>query len=139
MQYTNPLMISLLSVGMIFLAILAATGGALMATLKEPAAQLMRPKAPPAGKRILLERITFIWRRLPFTWKVTARNLFRYKKRLFMTLLGVAGCTALLLAALGLRDSLGVVTGATVTLSADGVNAEQAVAALEELLLRDVY
>ena len=111
MQYTNPLMISLLSVGMIFLAILAATGGALMATLKEPAAQLMRPKAPPAGKRILLERITFIWRRLPFTWKVTARNLFRYKKRLFMTLLGVAGCTALLLAALGLRDSLGVVTG----------------------------
>ena len=111
MQYTNPLMISLLSVGMIFLAILAATGGALIATLKEPAAQLMRPKAPPAGKRILLERITFLWRRLPFTWKVTARNLFRYKKRLFMTLLGVAGCTALLLAALGLRDSLGVVTG----------------------------
>ena len=110
MQYTDPLLVSLLSVGLIFLAIIAATGGALVATLREPAAQLMRPKAPPAGKHILLERITFLWRKLPFIWKVTARNLFRYKKRLFMTLLGVAGCTALLLTALGLRDSLGDIT-----------------------------
>ena len=110
MQYTNSVFISLLSAGLIFLAIVAATVFALVTALREQSAVLMRPKAPPAGKRILLERITPIWRRLPFTWKVTARNLFRYKKRLFMTLLGVAGCTALLVAALGLRNSIGDVT-----------------------------
>ncbi len=106
----DMLTVSILSVGLIFLAIVAATTGALIATLREHSAVLMRPKAPPAGKRILLERITPLWRRFPFTWKVTARNLFRYKKRLFMTLLGVAGCTALLVAALGLRNSIGDIT-----------------------------
>ena len=110
MQYTNTLPVSILSAGLILLAILAATTGALAATLREQSAVLMRPKAPPAGKRILLERITPLWRRFPFTWKVTCRNLFRYKKRLFMTLLGVAGCTALLVAALGLRNSISDIT-----------------------------
>lgn len=71
------------------------------------AAALMRPKAPKPGKIILLERIPFIWKRLKFTHKVTARNLFRYKSRFFMTVVGVAGCTALLLVGFGLKDSIG--------------------------------
>ena len=73
--------------------------------LKLSPAALMRPKAPKPGKRILLEYITPLWRHMSFTSKVTARNLFRYKARFFMTVVGVAGCTALMVAALGLRDS----------------------------------
>ena len=96
----------LLSAGLILLAVMAATLGALRGSLRDCAAQLMRPKAPPAGKRILLERITPIWRRMKFTHKVTARNLFRYKKRFFMTIIGITGCTALLLTGFGLRDSI---------------------------------
>ncbi len=69
-------------------------------------AQLMRPKPPKDGKRILLERIGFIWKRLKFTTKVTFRNLFRYKARLLMTVIGIAGCTALLLTGFGLRESI---------------------------------
>lgn len=69
-------------------------------------AQLMIPKAPPAGKRIFLERIPFLWNRLSFTRKVTFRNLFRYKKRFFMTIIGVAGCSALLVTGFGMRDSI---------------------------------
>lgn len=69
-------------------------------------AQLMRPKPPKEGKRILLERITFIWKRLKFTTKVTYRNLFRYKARLLMTVIGIAGCTALLLTGYGLQYSV---------------------------------
>ena len=72
-------------------------------------AQLMRPKAPKLGKPIFLERIHGIWSRLSFSQKVTARNIFRYKKRLFMTIIGIMGCTALLLAGLGLNDSISTV------------------------------
>ena len=68
-------------------------------------AQAMRPKAPKAGKRILLERITPLWKHMGFTAKLTARNLFRYKVRLCMTVIGVAGCTALIVAAFGLLNS----------------------------------
>lgn len=75
--------------------------------LTQRPASLMRPKTPKAGKRNLLERIGFIWNRMKFTSKVTARNLFRYKARFFMTVIGVAGCTALILAAFGLMDSIG--------------------------------
>ena len=75
--------------------------------LNRTPASLMRPKTPKAGKRNLLERIGFIWNRMKFTSKVTARNLFRYKPRFFMTVIGVAGCTALILAAFGLMDSIG--------------------------------
>jgi putative ABC transport system permease protein len=74
--------------------------------LADTPASLMRPKAPKAGKRILLERIGFLWKRLSFTKKITARNLFRYKKRLYMTVFGIAGCTALLLTGFGLKDSI---------------------------------
>lgn len=69
-------------------------------------ATLMRPKAPKPGKRILLEYIRPLWKHMNFTSKVTARNLFRYKARFFMTVIGVAGCTALIVAAFGLRDSI---------------------------------
>ena len=69
-------------------------------------AKLMQPKAPAAGKRIWLEHLPFIWKRLSFTHKVTCRNLFRYKKRFFMTVIGVAGCSALLVTGFGLRDSI---------------------------------
>ncbi|NLW21830.1 MAG: FtsX-like permease family protein [Tissierellia bacterium] len=74
--------------------------------LKETTAALLRPRAPKAGKRILLERIPIIWNRFNFSWKVTIRNIFRYKRRFFMTVFGIAGCTALILAAFGIRDSI---------------------------------
>ena len=69
-------------------------------------AVLMRPKAPKAGKRVFLEKVDFIWTKLSFTGKVTVRNLFRNKKRFAVTVIGIAGCTALLLAACGLRDAV---------------------------------
>ena len=77
--------------------------------LKIKPATLMRPKAPKPGKRILLEYITPLWKRMNFTSKVTARNLFRYKARFLMTVIGVAGCTALIIGGLGLKDSIGVI------------------------------
>ena len=93
-------------------ALVCTTAAALMACMAElrsnPAA-LMRPKAPKAGKRVLLEKIPFIWKRLSFTRKVTVRNLFRYKKRIFMTILGIAGCTALTMAGFGIYSSISVI------------------------------
>lgn len=79
--------------------------------LSEAAAQLMRPKAPKSGKRIFLERITFIWKRLKFLHKVSARNIFRYTKRFIMMVLGIGGCTALLITGFGLKDSIENVVG----------------------------
>lgn len=97
-------------------AFLSVCGGILLVTwlvcrtlLRETPASLMRPRAPVAGKRILLERLTFLWKRLSFHRKVAFRNLFRYKKRLLMTVVGVAGCTALLLTGFGLQDSIGCI------------------------------
>lgn len=75
-------------------------------SLREPPATLMLPRAPKAGRRILLEHVTSIWRRLSFSWKVTARNLFRYKRRLLMTVIGISGCASLLLVGFGLHDSI---------------------------------
>ena len=69
-------------------------------------ATVLRPEAPKVGKKIFLERISILWNRLSFSWKVTLRNLFRYKKRIIMTVIGIAGCTALLLTGFGIRDSL---------------------------------
>ncbi len=83
-----------------------STLGACLATLRSTPAALMRPKTPKAGKRILLEHITPLWKRMKFTHKVTARNLLRYKKRFFMTVAGIGGCTALIIAGFGLRASL---------------------------------
>lgn len=99
--------------GLILLASGSVAGITLLATLYsiyseliEMPSQLMRPKAAKAGKKILLERITFIWKRLSFLQKVTARNIFRYKKRFFMTIIGIAGCSALLVAGFGINDSI---------------------------------
>lgn len=72
-------------------------------------AQIMRPQSPKPGKRVLAERIPFLWKRLSFNQKTTVRNMFRYKKRLFMTVIGVAGCMGLVLVGLGLHDSITVV------------------------------
>lgn len=79
---------------------------ALRKTLAENPAQLLLPKAPKKGAHILLEKITFLWTRMSFTQKVTARNIFRYKSRMLMTIFGVAGCTGLLVMGLGIKDSL---------------------------------
>ena len=76
-------------------------------SLAETPAALLLPRAPKAGKRVLLERVGFIWKRLGFNSKVTIRNIFRYKKRFFMTTIGIGGCTALLLTGFGLRNSIG--------------------------------
>ena len=85
---------------------LLATVGACYSTLMECPARLMLPRAPKPGKRVFLEHIPFIWKHLSFTKKVTVRNLLRYKKRFFMTVIGIAGCTGLLLTGFGLRDSI---------------------------------
>lgn len=74
--------------------------------LKEVAADLMRPKAPKAGKRVFLEHVPFIWKRLKFLQKVSVRNIVRYKKRFFMMVIGISGCTALLVMGFGVRDSV---------------------------------
>ncbi|MDE6108226.1 MAG: FtsX-like permease family protein, partial [Oscillospiraceae bacterium] len=90
-------------------AVFCVAGTALatsFATLTAVPATLMRPRAPQAGKRVLLERVGFIWKRLSFTRKVTVRNLFRYKKRFWMAVIGIGGCTALLITGFGLRDSI---------------------------------
>ncbi|MGN0985517.1 MAG: FtsX-like permease family protein, partial [Candidatus Enterenecus sp.] len=90
-------------------AVLCTTGAALWAcqsTLSATPANLMRPKAPKAGRRVFLEHIRPVWRRLSFTWKVTMRNLFRYQKRFWMTVIGIGGCTALIVTGFGLHDSI---------------------------------
>jgi putative ABC transport system permease protein len=74
--------------------------------LYETAANLMRPKAPKAGKRVFLEKIPFVWNKMKFLKKVSVRNIFRYKKRLFMMIIGISGCTALLLTGFGINDSI---------------------------------
>ncbi len=98
--------IALVSGGLGVGVTLVATYGAVVASLREVPATLMLPRAPVAGKRILLERIGPVWRRLSFLGKVTCRNLFRYKRRFAMTVIGISGCTALLLVGFGLRDAI---------------------------------
>ena len=89
---------------------LLCTGGATLFScyqaLSEQPSALIRPKTPGTGKRTLLERCTFLWKHLSFTWKSTLRNLFRYKKRFFMTLFGIGGCMGLVMVGFGLRDSI---------------------------------
>ena len=93
---------TLIAIGCIMLS----TYLAVKKSLKEVPAELLRPKSPKAGKRVLLERITFIWKRLSFSRKVTVRNVFRYKKRFLMTILGIGGCTGLIIAGFGLQDCI---------------------------------
>ena len=96
------------SIGLILMS-LCMIGATIYAAWKElvnTPATLMRPKAPKMGRRVLLERLTFIWKRLSFSQKVTIRNIFRYKKRVLMTIIGILGCTSLILAGFGLKDSI---------------------------------
>ena len=94
------------AVGASFISVIAATIMACARTLRQSPAELMRPAAPKKGKRVLLEKVPFIWNRLSFQYKSTFRNLFRYKKRLFMTLFGIGGCMALMLIGYGVKDSV---------------------------------
>ena len=98
--------IAFMAIAAMAVCMAAATFSACYASLKEVPATLMRPTAPKAGRRVLLEKIPFIWKKLSFTSKVTVRNLFRYKKRFFMSVIGIAGSGALLVTAFGLNDSI---------------------------------
>ncbi len=113
MMYTVPEIIlefNWIYLGIGMLCALACTVGATIFScskeLSSTPAMLMRPKAPKQGKRVLLERIPFIWSRLKFTHKVTVRNIFRYKKRFLMTIVGIMGCTSLIVAGFALRDAV---------------------------------
>lgn len=96
----------ILGVGLAYLCIVGATIYSCLKELANNPAELMRPKAPEIGKRVLLEHIPFIWNKFKFTQKVTFRNLFRYKKRFLMTIIGIAGCTSLIVAGFGLKESV---------------------------------
>ena len=91
---------------LICVCIIGATIYAVLKELVQTPSNLMRPKAPKMGKRVLLEKIPFIWKRLSFSQKVTVRNIFRYKKRFLMTIIGILGCTALIVVGFGVRDSI---------------------------------
>ena len=97
----------LVSAGSMVAAIALTVFFSARSALSGTPAELMRPKAPKAGKRVFLERIGFLWNKLSFFGKVSGRNLFRYKRRMFMTIIGIAGCTALSLTGFGLKDSIG--------------------------------
>lgn len=91
------------------IAVICITGSTVHSAykeLKDEPSSLMRPKSPKMGKKVILEKIPFIWKRLNFSSKTTVRNVFRYKKRALMTIIGISGCTALILAGFGLRDSI---------------------------------
>lgn len=112
-MYTLPQLQYTLQLPLAFASSLAVSSVTILAAvfacykeLVETPSLLMRPKAPKVGKKILLERIPWLWNRFNFTLKVTARNLFRYKKRFFMTVIGISGCTALLVAGFGIRNSI---------------------------------
>lgn len=97
---------ALLGTGLALACTVMATIAACYKELAAQPAQLMRPAAPKSGKRVLMERIGFLWKRLSFSQKATIRNLIRYKKRFFMTIFGIGGCMALLIVGFGLRDSI---------------------------------
>ncbi len=105
-EFTSDPLIFVLVMLVSLLCSVGVTCLTIFGELSSMPAELIRPKAPVAGKRILLERMTFIWKYLHFTWKVSIRNVFRFKKRMWMMIIGIAGCTALLFAAFGIRDSI---------------------------------
>lgn len=98
--------IAILGLVLISICIVGATIYTALKELKNTPSVLMRPKAPKSGNRVFLEKIPFIWKRLNFSNKVTVRNLFRYKKRFYMTIIGILGCTALILTGFGIKDSI---------------------------------
>ena len=113
MMYTMPSIIisfnyenATIGLDLMYICIVGATLYSILREVRHTPATLLRPKAPKVGKRVLLERITPIWKRLNFSQKVTIRNIFRYKKRFLMTIIGIFGCTSLILAGFGLKDSI---------------------------------
>lgn len=104
--YVSDLPLALVSLTVAVLCSVGTTWLSCHKELKEVAADLMRPKAPKAGKRVFLEYVPFIWKRLKFLQKVSVRNIVRYKKRFFMMVIGISGCTALLVMGFGVRDSV---------------------------------
>ena len=116
LYHTMPTVIMEVNMKYTLIAGIAAFASTTIATmfacyrmLRATPAKLMRPKSPKEGKKILLEKMPFIWKHFNFTQKITARNVFRYKKRLFMTLIGIAGCTALIFMGFGLRNSIATI------------------------------
>ena len=106
LEYIINTPLAFISLLVSLLCSMGATMLSCYAEFREVPAQLIRPKSPKDGKRILLERVPFIWKKISFLYKVSFRNIFRYKKRFFMMVLGISGCTALLLTGLGVRDSI---------------------------------
>ncbi len=108
-RFTTHIPLMIVSTILIVSVTTLSAFGACWSELIETPALLMRPKAPKLGKKIFLERITWLWNRFSFTSKVTARNIFRYKKRFFMTVVGISGCTALLVAGFGMKNSINAI------------------------------
>ena len=106
LEFSTSIPLFILSLGVALICTVGVSVVTAMSALTGMPAELIRPKAPLPGKRILLERIGFIWTRMKFLHKVSARNVFRFKKRMWMMIVGIAGCTALLLTAFGLYDSI---------------------------------
>jgi len=106
MVYVFNTTLAVISLIVALLCSIGATVFSCYHELTSVAAELMRPKAPKNGKRIFLEYVPFIWKRLKFLYKVSIRNVLRYKKRFFMMILGISGCTALLVAGFGIKDSI---------------------------------
>lgn len=108
-EFTTPWYLSYTIIATV-VALICTVGIALLTLrldLRSSAAALLRPKAPKAGRRVWLERLTPVWKRMSFIQKVTVRNLFRYKSRMLMTIFGIAGCTSMIVTGFGLRDSIG--------------------------------
>lgn len=132
--------------GLFLLGIVGATVISCAEMLHMRPAELMRPKSPKAGSRILLERIPFVWKRLSFLRKVTCRNLFRYKKRALMTIVGILGCTMLIVFAFGIRNTVGVlmsdqfdtITVYDAIVVTDDLNVEEAEALAQEWKASDM-
>ena len=106
LEFSTSIPLFILSLGVALICTVGVSVVTAMSALTGMPAELIRPKAPLPGTRILLERIGFIWTRMKFLHKVSARNVFRFKKRMWMMIVGIAGCTALLLTAFGLYDSI---------------------------------
>ncbi len=106
LRYEMPVNYIVIANVLFLLLMCGTTFSVAWSQLKEVPSQILRPKAPKMGKTVILEKIGFLWKRMSFTSKVTARNLIRYKRRFFMTVVGISGCTALLVSGFGIRESV---------------------------------
>ncbi len=106
LQYDMPLNYIVIGNLLFLILMCGTTAGVTWKQLRDVPSQILRPKAPKMGKTVVIEKITFVWKRMSFTSKVTARNLIRYKRRFFMTVIGISGCTALLVSGFGIRESV---------------------------------